>query len=248
MQTETGRLVTDGGNLVAEVHSRLEAAGDPERQAVAVTYFPTVMRVFGTPMPDVRIVVRDVNKRLKAAPPKEVLALCQRLVDDRIFEGRLAAYELLWRHKATFAILAAMAIELLGKGNDNWATVDAFSTQVSGPAWRTGQVTDAAVDRWADSDDRWWRRTAVVSTVPLNLKSRGGTGDTPRTLHVCGLVVADHDDMVVKGLSWALRELAKSDPEAVEGFLDAHEADLAARVRREVRNKLDTGLKTPKRG
>ncbi len=54
----------------------------------------------------------------------------------------------------------------------------------------------------------------MVSTVALNLKSRGGTGDTPRTLHVCEQVVDDHHDMIRKALSWALRELSKSDRES----------------------------------
>jgi len=53
--------------------------------------------------------------------------------------------------------------------------------------------------------------------------------------------------MVVKALSWALRELAKRDPQAVSAFLTEHEAALAARVVREVRNKLTTGRKNPRR-
>jgi 3-methyladenine DNA glycosylase AlkD len=62
---------------------------------------------------------------------------------------------------------------------------------------------------------------------------------------VCRLLVADHEDMVVKALSWALRELVVHDPQAVGAFLEEHEGVLAARVKREVRNKLMTGLKNP---
>ena len=50
--------------------------------------------------------------------------------------------------------------------------------------------------------------------------------------------------MVVKALSWALRALTVHDPEAVRAFLADH--DVAARVRREVTNKLETGLKQPR--
>jgi 3-methyladenine DNA glycosylase AlkD len=79
--------------------------------------------------------------------------------------------------------------------------------------------------------------------VPLNLRSRGGTGDTGRTLDVCRRLVADPDDMVVKALSWALRQLVVWDPDAVREFLEVHDEALAARVKREVRAKLDTGRK-----
>jgi 3-methyladenine DNA glycosylase AlkD len=64
---------------------------------------------------------------------------------------------------------------------------------------------------------------------------------------VCRLLIDDHDDMVVKALSWALRELVVHDPDAVSAFLSEHADVLAARVKREVRNKLTTGLKNPKR-
>jgi hypothetical protein len=136
----------------------------------------------------------------------------------------------------------------LGKGIDNWASVDTFATMVAGPAWREGRVTDAAVLRWAGSEDRWWRRTAIVVTVALNQKARGGRGDTPRTLMMCERLVADRDDMVVKGLSWALRALLERDRAAVEGFLDRHGDGVAPRVRREVGNKLRSGLKNPRTG
>ena len=47
-------------------------------------------------------------------------------------------------------------------------------------------------------------------------------------------------------MSWALRELSRRDPEAVRSFLAEHDDVLSARVKREVRNKLTTGLKNPK--
>jgi 3-methyladenine DNA glycosylase AlkD len=52
--------------------------------------------------------------------------------------------------------------------------------------------------------------------------------------------------MVVKALSWSLRELAKRDHLSVRAFVAEHEKRLAPTVLREVRNKLNTGLKNPK--
>ena len=60
------------------------------------------------------------------------------------------------------------------------------------------------------------------------------------------MLIEDRHDTVVKALSWALRELVPWEPDRVEAFLEEHWNSLAARVRREVRNKLDTGLKNPK--
>jgi hypothetical protein len=84
-----------------------------------------------------------------------------------------------------------------------------------------------------------------VSTVPLNVKARGGHDDTRRTLAVCTLLVDDRDELVIKALSLALRALAQRDPGAVGRFLQANEARLPALVRREVGHKLATGRKNP---
>ena len=61
------------------------------------------------------------------------------------------------------------------------------------------------------------------------------------------MLIADRHDLVVKALSWALRELGKRDPESVRHFLESHRDEVAARVNREVSNKLDTGRKDPRR-
>ncbi|HYE78685.1 MAG TPA: DNA alkylation repair protein, partial [bacterium] len=174
-------------------------------------------------VPEVRGVRREFSRQLKGAPAEIVLKVAQRFIDDPPFRwGRFMGYELIRDHPGAFAQLDRKLLERLGQSLDNWADVDCFSTYLSGRAWQRGQVPDAAIHRWARSEDRWWRRTAVVSTIPLNSKAHGGSGDPARTLEVCTLVVDDRDDMVVKAVSWALRELAKRDPAAVARFVTEH--------------------------
>jgi hypothetical protein len=50
--------------------------------------------------------------------------------------------------------------------------------------------------------------------------------------------------MVVMAERWAGRALAPWDPAAVMAFLDRHDVRLAARVKREVGNKVRTGRKS----
>jgi 3-methyladenine DNA glycosylase AlkD len=189
---------------------------------------------------------RDFSARLKGASPSFMLALAHRLLARLEMDYRFLAYELLMSHRAALASLGPAELEELGQGMDNWAAVDTFATYLSGRAWRAGQAPDSLIHGWAHSSDRWWRRAALVSTVPLNTRSHGGKGDVARTLAVCRLLVADRDDMVVKAMSWALRELIPYDPGAVRQFLDAHRPALAARIIREVSNKLESGLKNPR--
>lgn len=217
----TGPL--DAKALAAEIDRRIRALPDQSTEPV-------------------RQIRKEHSRRLRRAAASDVLAVAMALRDRQ----RWVAYELLHFHPGGLAILGMDEVESLGQGLDGWVAVDTFARYISGPAWQQGSIPDKAIQRWAASPDRYWRRAALVSTVPLNLRAAGGKGDTERTLDICRRLVADHDDTIVKALSWALRELAIWDPEAVSNFLAAHDGELAARVKREVRNKLATGLKNPR--
>ncbi|MEP6743766.1 MAG: DNA alkylation repair protein [bacterium] len=194
----------------------------------------------------IRGVRREFSKQLAEKPPELILALALKLIRESHIVPRFFAYELIQHHRKALQSLKAKSLESLGQGNDSWSEVDTFACYLAGPVWREGQVSDNLIRRWARSRDRWWRRAAVVSTVPLNNRARGGSGDSKRTLIICRMLISDRDDMVVKALSWALRELSKRDPASVRTFLQEHERALAPRVVREVNSKLQTGLKNPR--
>ena len=198
---------------------------------------------------NVRAVRREFSKRLANTSSQIVISLSLRLLqlDRPDFEYRFVAYELVCHHKAALRSLGEKELELFGQGIDSWEDVDTFACYLAGPAWREHQVSNELIHRWARSEDRWWRRCSLVCTVALNNKARGGSGDTTRTLEVCRILVKDRDDMVVKAMSWSLRELSRRDPEAIQAFLEQYQSVLAARVTREVQNKLTTGLKNPRR-
>jgi 3-methyladenine DNA glycosylase AlkD len=196
--------------------------------------------------PSVRAVRRRYSRRLKDADGRFALEVGRALVHEHGHRG--IAYELILAHKGAFALVDEDELLDLGCGIDSWWSVDSFARTLSGPAWLHGQIADRVIHGWARGEDRWWRRAALVSTVALNVRSKGGYGDVERTLNVCRMLVDDHDDMVVKAMSWALRELVVHDPDAVRAFLTEHDEVLAARAKREVRNKLTTGLKNPRKG
>jgi 3-methyladenine DNA glycosylase AlkD len=190
-----------------------------------------------------RAVRRKYSLMLNEAAPGFIFELARELLNE--YGDRWIAYELIRNHEPAFQSVGEPELRELGRDIDSWWSVDSFARTLSGPAWLKGQINDEVVHKWARSGNRWWRRAALVSTVALNVRSRGGRGDVPRTLAVCRLLVNDHDDMIAKAMSWALRELVVHSPDAVSEFLKKHERSLHARVKREVGNKLRTGLKNP---
>jgi 3-methyladenine DNA glycosylase AlkD len=202
-------------------------------------------RVDGMPVrnvPVLRSLRREYSRRVKALPAEDVVKIAAALIARRRVH-RFIGDELIAGHPDALAILDRAQLERLGSGISSWDQVDCFACYLSGPAWREGRIDDKAIAQWARSKDRWWRRAALVSTVPLNVKARGGRGDTRRTLRICTLLINDRDEMVVKALSWALRALAGQDPEAVRRFVKENEVRLPGLVRREVQRKLATGRK-----
>ena len=195
---------------------------------------------------DLREVRREFTHRLKDAAPHVVIELAGLLIDVPRMDYRFIAYELVHYHPSALSHLNAWQLEQLGRGIASWGAVDCFGVYLAGPVWRDRRVPNSLIHGWARSADRWWRRAALVSTIPLNSKARGGNGDTYRTLAVCRLLERDRDPMVAKAMSWALRELTKRDPRAVREYLEARKDVLPALVLREVTNKLKTGLKNPR--
>ena len=212
--------------LVEEIEARVDA-----------------MPVRNTPL--LRSLRREYSQRIVALSPGAVVKIAAMLIT----RGRVPRFigdELIASRPDALATLDLTQVERLGSGISSWDQVDCFACYLSGPAWREGHIEDMAIVQWAKSKDRWWRRAALVSTVPLNVKARGGQGDARRTLWICTVLIDDRDEMIVKALSWALRALVERDSDAVRRFLKENGARLAALVRREVQNKLATGRKSPR--
>ena len=248
ISTKSLRSAERPADLARETLAAVRACARGAADHPASGGYGSSMERLGLRAEDVFGIARPLARRCKDLDARDVVRVAVALVESNVYDARQVAYDLLRRHRAAAAALTVTDLERLGRGMDNWASVDTFSCWVSGPAWREGRVDDARIERWARSRDRWWRRAALASTVALNVKARGGRGDVPRTLAMCERLVADPDDMVVKALSWALRCAIAHDAGAVRAFLARHEGVIAARAAREVRNKLTTGHKFPRGG
>jgi len=187
-------------------------------------------------VPTLRAIRRRWSKKWAGLEPAFVIEGARALAGHR--EYRWIAFELVRFHRAGFASLSDETVSGFAQGLDSWESVDAFGRTLTGPAWAAGSISDALVGGWARSSDRWLRRAALVTAIEI--------GSDDRAIALCRHLAADRDDMVEKALSWTLRELVKRDRDAARSFLDENAGRLGARVRREVGNKLRTGLKNPR--
>jgi 3-methyladenine DNA glycosylase AlkD len=221
----------------------LESRSDEKRRAFAAIYYPTSMELYGCTNPSMKEVHREYTPVFRAMEPDAQWETAFELINTGIFEAQQLAYMLVHSSSKAMKSMDVSRLEMLGTSHENWVSVDTYSVWFSGYAWRQGIISDEDVLAWTRDPDFWVRRKALVSTITLNQRSHGGKGDTPRTLMVCAALLHDRHPLIVKAISWALRELSKVDAKSTRSFIEANKGILPKRVWNEVDTKLNTGRK-----
>jgi 3-methyladenine DNA glycosylase AlkD len=99
-----------------------------------------------------------------------------------------------------------------------WDFTDELANRHVGPLLRghPGEVTPV-VRGWIDDPDRWLRRTSVICQL-----GSGAAIDLGLLTDAIEANLDDRDFFLRKGIGWALRQHARTDPEWVRAFVDAH--------------------------
>lgn len=227
------------------VHS-LRFLADPKHLVFSKTMANTSLEILGIITPDLKIILKQFQQQTNENTNREKIDLAIDLVKTDILELGQMAYLYLGEDKQLLSALTKSDLKQLNHHLDNWATVDAFGVYVHGKVWQLGTLKIGDIEQLACHEDVWQRRLALVSTIPLNRKSTKKDANPESTLQICSLLIDDHHDMIVKAMSWALRELGKREPDIVRKYIKTHEIRLHKRILREVNTKLDYGTKTIK--
>jgi hypothetical protein len=162
--------------LLEYIIDSLEGTADPKRIEMARRSYPTRMRVIGVIVPKIKVLLKEVKKKTAGYTPRDKIELAKLLVGTGIFECQQLAYEYLGNDKNALGRIRERDIEELGRNLDNWVSVDYYAGLIVGYAWREGIISIRKIKGYLKSPDHWIRRIAVVSTVALNQKARGGEG------------------------------------------------------------------------
>jgi hypothetical protein len=138
--------------LVEEIEARVE--GMPVRDAQAL-----------------RALRREYSKRIAAVPARDVVKIAAALIVHRRVP-RFIGDELVASRADALRAIDLSQLERLGSGMSGWDEVDCFSCYLSGPTWREGQIKDKAIEEWARSRNRWWRRAAPSQHGAVERKSQ----------------------------------------------------------------------------
>ena len=172
---------------------------------------------YGITAPELRRAWKPFRSRILDLSPAERLDLAARLLAAHVGEiGHagihvlaLSAQELGPKH---FAALDWMLDDFRG-----WSHVDDFCGGVLQPLLeRHPEAVLKLLDRWTRSPNRWKRRSSVV----VFTRRVGESGRyTDIALGFCDRLAFDPEDLVQKGVGWALKDCLRCDPDRVLAFV-----------------------------
>ncbi len=205
---------------------------------------PTALKSYGVRVPDSRAIAKTWSQAHQDIARAELLALVESLWHGESYDEMGLALELLQRYQRFIPTLTWDHFDRWRRRLDNWGTTDGLGVYTLGPWVRADP--DARLNHLRDliaDADVWSRRLALVATVWLN---RDDDRFADLTLELIDRVKAERHPMIVKAISWALREMTKRHRDRVAAYIEANRGALAAQAVREVNNKLRTGLKSGK--
>ncbi len=104
-----------------------------------------------------------------------------------------------------------------------WDFVDEIATQlIRSLVISHSEAVWPIVDTWVRVDDMWLRRTAILCQVGAKEHT-----DPARLFRFCEACIGEKEFFIRKAIGWALREYAKTDPDAVAGFINTHRENLS---------------------
>ena len=206
-------------DLVDVVRRTLRDHADPSIAPGQQAYMKSTMPFLGVRVPEVRRLTRAAAR---SSPPADLEAL-ERAVRD-LWDGathreeRYAATELTDLRLAIGRLELLPLYEHIAVTGAWWDHVDEVAHRIADLHDLHSEPTAEAVRRWATSSDTWLRRLAIISQL-----GRRDRVDRAVLVDVIEPNLADPEFFIRKAVGWALRDLARIDPDWVQTFADEHE-------------------------
>jgi 3-methyladenine DNA glycosylase AlkD len=211
-----GVPVSDASSVAAGIRSALNGGGSAEHSADVQWFFKDEIKSHGWYTADLRRAMRCCRREISGEHGFDFLVrVADKLFSGNVLEEKIAAVFLLEKMDAKFGDREFRMFESWLDRISSWADHDGLVHSLIAPmvAAKPRRVKD--VFRWAKSGDRWHRRAACVAMI------RGTRAKMffPEIVKLSDSLLADPDDMVLKGLGWLLRETVKVDAKRTVPYL-----------------------------
>lgn len=201
----------------------LTAAANPEKAGGMQAYMKTEMPFYGVQKAGRTPILRHLAKEYPPEDRDEYEELVLALWDLPHREEKYLAQGLATKHKQfivpdSLPLYRRMIVE-----GAWWDFVDEVATHMIRPlVINYSNETWPIVDPWIDDEDMWLRRTAIICQVGAKENT-----DADRLFRFCEQRMHEKEFFIRKAIGWALREYAKTAPDAVARFAEANRDSLS---------------------
>ena len=207
----------DPTEIAGRVDGELRAAGSADRAAHEKRYLKSELEHYGVPVPEVRRIARAALREIPALAHRNLVAVVEALWRRRVHECRTAAVELLDHRSHLLEPGDIELVERMIRESKTWALVDGLAASVAGGLVERYPELRGRLDRWAEDDDFWVRRSALLALLgPL----RRGDGDVDRFFRYADSMLDEREFFIRKAIGWVLRETGKKRPDVVSAWLE----------------------------
>lgn len=208
------------------VRDTFHAHGNPDTAQGQMAYMRHQFEFFGLKMPAWMALTRDIH-RLHGIPDGAALVeLVHLCFADEHREMQYFALESIQKmQKKLEPAFIEVLDELIGE-KSWWDSVDWIAKLVGIHFRRYPELIGPVTGRWMASGHLWRQRVCLIFQLTYKEKT-----DAELLFGYIRQVAASKEFFLQKGAGWALRQYAKTNPEAVRRFLDA--TPVSALTRRE---------------
>jgi 3-methyladenine DNA glycosylase AlkD len=216
------------------VQAELAAAADPEKAAPMAAYMKTDMPFYGVQKKGRTPIVRRLTNQFppadRASYENTVLGLWGLPHREEKYVAIAYARSFdTWVDAASLPLFRRLIVE-----GAWWDLVDETAIKLVGRALLEDRNTVEGIIRpWIGDPGLWLRRTSLICQI-----GHKSATDTEFLADACSSNLGDSDFFIRKGIGWALREYAKTDPSWVRGYVATHREDMAGLSIREATKHL----------
>lgn len=214
--------------------AELAKIGDPKRAADMAAYLKTDMPFYGVPRPELMQVYREMRRRYQIKSRAEYLNAVKALWTQPHREEKYCAIVLAVDHPEYITIGSVPLYRRMIVEGAWWDSVDEIAIRLVGKVLLDDRPRmHPKLDRWIDDPNMWIRRTAILGQIKHKHRT-----DQDQLFGYCLKRAYEKEFFIRKAIGWALREYAKTEPDAVREFALEHRDQLSGLTFREATKHL----------
>ena len=206
----------NAADAVAEIDVRLRGLANPERAVQEKRYLKSGLCHLGVAVPSIRRVAKEFLRAHPGLVRPDLLAVARDLWSGGVHDHRVCAVELLEMRPDLLEPADVGFLERLIREARTWALADNLAASVVGKLLQRHPASAEVLDRWAEDEDFWIRRSALLA---LLLPLRRGDGDFERFSRYADAMLDEKEFFIRKAIGWVLRETGKERPGLVFEWL-----------------------------